>query len=189
MVVNRPTPTTATDIISLADMKEFLRVDHNDEDTTIGALMDAAVLFCGDRTNRHFTANTEAIFYLNNWRAAALAFGPVGNVQNVKYYDVNGTLQTLDTSLWYVEKRTDGVWRIFFHNVPDVADYNAQPIEITCRVGATASPNIKHAMRMLVAHWYENRRGVVVGAGVGATEVPMAVDSLLNPERIETSWQ
>ena len=44
MNVTRPAYATGTDVISLADIKEFLRVDHDDEDTTIGALLDTAVL-------------------------------------------------------------------------------------------------------------------------------------------------
>jgi len=41
---------------------------------------------------------------------------------------------------------------------------------------------VKHAVRMLVAHWYENRRAVVMGTN--PVEVPIAVEALLNSERI-----
>jgi uncharacterized phiE125 gp8 family phage protein len=189
MNVTRPTPTTATDIITLAAMKEFLRVDHDDEDATITAMMDAAVAHCSDVTNRHFTANSEGVFYLPYFRPAALAFGPVTNVQSVQYYDTAGDLQTLNTALWWVEARDNQVWRIFFRDTPDLEDYNATPVVVTCRVGKVASPNIKHAIKMIVAHWYETRRAVVVGSGIGSSEVPMAVNALLNPERLETAWQ
>jgi len=162
-------------------MKEFLRVDHSDEDTTITALLDAAVAHVSDYTNRHFAAGG-AIFHLERWRPAALAYGPVTGISSVSYNDTSGTTQTLDVSKYYIQKHSDDTCLIFFHDVPDLEEYNATPIKIAATVGLTPSNSIKHAVRMLVAHWYENRRGVVTG--VTATTIPMGVHSLLNPERI-----
>ena len=55
-------------------------------------------------------------------------------------------------------------------------------MRISATVGQAASANVKHAIRMLVAHWYENRRAVVTGTITAI--IPMAVESLLNTERI-----
>lgn len=182
MNIARPASVTGTTIISLADMKEFLRVDHDDENTTITALLDAAAAHVGAYTNRHFDASGTATFFLERWRPAALAFGPVKSITSVQYYNTAGSLTTLDTSKYYVQIHRDNTCLIFFHDTPDLEDYNARPIEITASVGLTASQPIKHAMRMLVAHWYENRRAVVTGTITA--EIPMGVHSLLNTERI-----
>ena len=48
------TQPAGTDLLPLSTAKEFLRVDHSDEDTTIEALINAAVQHCQDYTNRHF---------------------------------------------------------------------------------------------------------------------------------------
>jgi hypothetical protein len=71
---------------------------------------------------------------------------------------------------------------IYFRDVPDLEEYNALPIRITASVGGRAEGNIEHAIRMLVAHWYENRRAVVTGTITA--QMPMAVESLLNPVRV-----
>ena len=55
MIITKPSYTTGTDVVSLADMKLFLRVDGGDEDTTITALLNAAVSHISDYTNRHLT--------------------------------------------------------------------------------------------------------------------------------------
>jgi uncharacterized phiE125 gp8 family phage protein len=47
-----------TDIISLVDMKEFLRVDHSDEDTTISAIITSAAMAVQDYTGRVFLSTT-----------------------------------------------------------------------------------------------------------------------------------
>lgn len=181
MNVTRPAYVSGTDIVSLANMKEFLRVDHSDEDTTITALLDAASAFVSDYTNRHFATDGSAIFYLPRFRASALAYGPVKTISSITYADGNGDTQTLETSRYYLDKVRDNTCIIYFHDVPTVELYNAMPIAITATVGTLPTPNVKHAVRMLVAHWYENRRNVVMG---NPTEVPMGVQSLLNVERI-----
>jgi len=163
-------------------MKEFLRVDHSDEDTTITALLDAALSHVQDYTNRHFGTPAEAVFTLERWRPAALAYGPIKTVNTVRYTDTAGVSQTLGTDKWYIEQHPDDTCLIFFHDTPDLEEYNAQPITISASVGGQVSNNVLHAMRMLVAHWYENRRGVVTGTM--ATTIPLGVYSLLNTERI-----
>jgi len=182
MNVIRPAYPTSTTIVSLADMKEFLRVDHDDEDTTITALLDTAVAHVSDYTNRHIGTAANATFYLSHWRPAALAFGPVVSVSQVVYDDTSGTQQTLDTSKWYIGRMAQDSTMIYFRDVPDLEEYNALPIRITASCGGRAEANIEHAIRMLVAHWYENRRAVVTGTITA--QIPMAVESLLNPMRV-----
>jgi uncharacterized phiE125 gp8 family phage protein len=182
MNVTATSPPNGTDVVSLANMKEFLRVDHSDEDTTITALLDAAVSHVSDYTNRHLAAAGTAFFKLERWRPAALAYGPVNSIFKVAYSDTAGVTQTLDASKYYLQQHKDDTCLIFFHDTPDLEDYNATPITIQAVVGGAPSNNVKHAVRMLVAHWYENRRGVVTGTT--ATTIPLGVHSLLNTERI-----
>jgi len=187
MHVNKPAHLSGTSIVTLADAKEFLRVDHSDEDTTIGALLDAAVAWVEDYTNRHLRAGGSATFSLSAFRTAALAYGPVTAITAVQYDDTSGAQQPLNASKYYYEKPHDGSILIHFHDTPDVEDYNAQPVRIVAAVGAAPSANVKHAVKMLAAHWYENRRAVVTGTITA--EVPIAVEALLNVERIIDSRQ
>ena len=182
MHVVRPAHTNGVDIVTLANMKEFLCVDHSDEDDTITALLDAAAAWCEDYCNRRFKTGSSATFYLERWRPASLAFGPVTSIVEVKYDDTSGTEQTLDTSKYYYETVHSGSIMIYFHDVPDLQEYNAHPVRITAGVGKVVTNQVKHAVRMLVAHWYENRRAVVMGTN--PVEVPIAVEALLNSERI-----
>ena len=49
-------------------------------------------------------------------------------------------------------------------------------------VNARLPDNVKHAVYMMVGHWYENREAVIVGSISSA--VPMASEALLNLERV-----
>ena len=182
MIIEKPAYTSGTDVVSLADMKLFLRVDGSDEDTTITSLLDAAVTHISDYTNRHFTGDSDAKFYLEKWRSASLAFGPVTRISAVKYYDTSGTLQTLSSTKWYATANTDSTMRVYFHDTPDLEEYNASPVYLECKVGAQESASVQTATKLLVAHWFENRRAVITGAS--ANTVPLSVHSLLNSERI-----
>lgn len=187
MHVVRPAHTTGTSVVSLSEAKEFLRVDSSDEDTTITALLDAAVAWVEDYCNRSFTRATSAVFHVERWRNAALAYGPVTTITHVKYDDTAGAEQTLSTGKYYIGAATDGSMMIYFHDTPDLETYNAHPVRVTAAVGDIASANVKHAVKMLVAHWYENRRAVVTGTT--PVQVPIAVESLLSVERIIDSRQ
>ena len=181
MHVVRPAHTTGTSVVPLSEAKEFLRVDSSDEDTTITALLDAAVAWVEDYCNRSFSARS-AVFHVERWRNAALAYGPVTAITHVKYDDTSGAEQTLSTDKYYIGAATDGSMMIYFHDTPDLETYNAHPVRVTAAVGVEESANVKHAVKMLVAHWYENRRAVVTGT-ITAT-IPIAVESLLSVERI-----
>lgn len=183
MHIVRPNYTTGTNVVSLDDAKEFLRVDHDDEDTTITALLDAAVAWVEDYTSRSFSSSSLAIFSLGFWRKASLAFGPVSSIVSVTYKDTSGASQTLSTDKYYYETLgNNNSVMIYFHDVPNLEEYNAHPITVNAVVGASASSRVKHAVKMLVAHWYENRRAVVTGTITA--EVPIAVEALLSSERI-----
>ena len=65
----------------------------------------------------------------------------------------------------------------------------AQGIEITFTAGygpggSSVPAQIRHALLMLVAHWFENREPVELGArGAGAVRIPDTVSDLLLPFR------
>jgi len=57
-------------------------------------------------------------------------------------------------------------------------------VQISLTVGyaeADVPAAIVHAIKLMVAHWYENRRQVITS---NPYEIPMGVHSLLNPYRI-----
>ena len=92
---------TGTDIVSLADMKEFLRVDHSDEDATITAIIDAATQSIQDYTGRHFKSTTY-VFYLDSFHFIEFPY-QVATVSSVTYLDRAGASQTLAASKYFTD--------------------------------------------------------------------------------------
>lgn len=107
---------------------------------------------------------------------------PLQSVESVQYYDFAGTLQTVDPSTYNVSMGTPGRIQPAYSKVWPISRPTIDAVQITFTSGygdATAVPeNVKVAILMLVAHWYENREAV---SAVSMVTVPLAVDALLSP--------
>jgi len=181
-VINTP----ALEPISLTEAKEHLRVDHNFDDALISELIKAAREIAEQHTSRPLITQTQ-ILYTDDLIGVIELKPNLQSVTAVRYIDESGTQQTLAQSEYSVS--TSDVIGTVFESVdkswPSVkSGKNAVEIEFICGYGMpddVPSP-IKIAIKMMIAHWYENREATTVG--VSTTETPMAVDLLLNPYRV-----
>ena len=170
---------TGTDIVSLSDMKEFLRVDHSDEDATITAIIDSAVQSIQDYTGRHFKTTTYTAT-LDSFYNTEFPY-QVDGVTTITYNDRAGNPQTLDSSKYFSDViRKPG--RIKFKDTPDLEEDKFNRVAIVGAVTNSINPPLTHAIKMLAAHYYENRRAVVVGTITAV--IPLGIKAIINPYRI-----
>jgi len=171
---------TGTDIISLADMKEFLRVETTDEDVTITALIDSAVQYVQNFTGLHFKLTTFAM-NLDYFHYVEIP-SKIISVTGVTYFDSANQVQTLDTAKYFSDTSHEPA-RVSFITPPSTFDDRYNAVTISGTLGEnTPAPPLVHAMKMLCAHYYENRRAVVVGAM--SSKIPLGIENILNPYRI-----
>lgn len=151
--------------ISLAEAKAQMRVEGNDDDTIIQRLIDAAVAFVDVQGALGFAMITQTWgqWVGPNPSTVMLSLGPVQSVSAIKYYDTNGDLQTATLADFNVfgtpnritvSPKTGYAWP-----VTQTRD-DAIKIEYVIGYGATSASvpqTVRHALMMLVAHWYENR--------------------------------
>jgi uncharacterized phiE125 gp8 family phage protein len=173
------------EIVSVADMRAHLRVDGTDEDGLIASLIDAAVAYLDG-----WQGVLGMALGAQRWRLEAdafpageieIPFGPVIEVQTVEYRDASGAFVTIPALDYRVQIGTRGAriapvsgwW-------PSVDELGA--VRVTFRAGHTTLAAIHKAVplivKLLVAHWYENREAVAV-AGRGAAEMPMSATALI----------
>lgn len=111
-----------------------------------------------------------------------LPYGPVGEVESVKYLDADGAEQTAETSLY---EQTGDVLRLAYNQTWPSPRGDAESVRIRYTAGWATEDvpaPIKAAILLMVGHWYRNRQAVATDQSV--TETPMGVDALLAPYRV-----
>ena len=171
-------------IVSTNDLKTFLRVDHSDEDTLIEALRSAAIEYVQNYCNVQL-GDVTAVMYLDEFRGTwEIPIGPVRSITSIEYNNTPSTTLTLSTSQYYTDLKRKPA-RITTISPPTVHPDTSNGVQVTMELGyqiANIPDGLIHAIKLLVAHFYENRNIVVVGTT--ATEVPNLIHSLLNPYRV-----
>jgi uncharacterized phiE125 gp8 family phage protein len=156
--------------LELHDAKQHLRVDHSEDDAAIVDLIKAAHEYLQALTELTFTT-TSYRSIMQSWPndvAITLAHPPVSAVTSFAYYDEDDASQTFTS---YLLKSDGNVRsRILLDqdtSWPNIYDrHDAITIDYTAGIGADASAlpaTVRHAMRLLVAHWYDNREGLSPG--------------------------
>ncbi|MCR4313382.1 MAG: head-tail connector protein [Candidatus Roizmanbacteria bacterium] len=198
------TSQPATEPITTAEAKSHLRVTFSDDDTYIDTLISAARKICEQYTNRAFITQTwrqnEDSF--NTWNTRLntsriygaridLKINPVVSVTSVKYYDSSNVQQTLASANYQLDNLGDtaALFEGLTAGFPSISSAKVNPIEIIFVAGYGAAgdvpSDIKHAIKLMISHFYENREGVNVGVAlVQQIEMPKVVKALLTPYRI-----
>lgn len=154
-------------VLSLADLKEHLRVDSNDEDDYIGFCRDAAVgmveAYCGV-----YLAAREGVV----WKAEALparidlGVWPLVAISSISWLDSEGNAQTGEADDWRIVSRGD----IALKPGRVLPTGVAAGVEITFDAGftdATRPAVLVRAAKIYAAHLYYNREGYETGVMSG----------------------
>ena len=176
----------AIEPLSLAEAKAFLRVETGDDDDVIGALIAGARI--------HVEAQTRRALITQSWRLAFDAWpddgrltvlpAPLQALSAARVYDFDNGAHALDTGAFVLDKGASTL--IFAPWALPAPGRLAAGIELDVAVGygdaAVDVPQaLRQAIRLLVAHWYENRGLVTAGT---ATVLPSTVAALIAPYRM-----
>lgn len=176
----------AVEPLSLAEAKAFLRVEHADDDDVISALI------AGSRI--HIEAQTRRALVTQSWRLAldhwpadgrrAVRPAPLQEVTAVRVYDGEGVAQSLDLQAFVIDPGNSTLafapWALM---QPGRLAAGIE-FDVVCGYGDAASDvpePLRQAIRLLVAHWYENRVLAAVGT---VTVLPTTVAALIAPYRL-----
>lgn len=186
----------AVEPVSTSDMKLHLRVDHSTDDSLIAALITGARDYVERHTRRALVNTTYRLtldyfpdgpIELPRQPASQIASGGsyAYAMPRIRYYDVDGNQQTLTYAAEDFELGLDSNPPMLhltpMDTWPNTENGKANAVEVDFVAGhgaaaANVPPLLVQCIKLLVAHWYENRAAVQPGFG---GEVPLAVDSIL----------
>jgi uncharacterized phiE125 gp8 family phage protein len=179
----------AVEPLSLADAKAHLRVEHNDDDATIAALIAGA--------RSHVEAQTRRALITQTWRIVrdvwpadgriAVLPVPLQAVVAARVRDEDGAPQAIDVQAFHADTAAAPAIVVFAPWSLPAPGRKVAGIELDVDVGygdtaADVPTPLVQAIRLLVAHWYENRG--VVAVGVSAAPLPIGVTRLIAPYRV-----
>jgi uncharacterized phiE125 gp8 family phage protein len=178
------TTAPAAEPLSLAEAKAHLRIDADDEDALLTALIAAARMFVEKMLGVALITQSWSYFF-DFWPAAGcitLPIAPVQAVSAVKVHDDAGGSTTLDAASYIVDVLSEPARLVLKGALPPVQARTLNAFEIAFSAGhgdeADDVPEpVRQALKLLVAHWFERREPVVLG--LSAQEVPATVAALL----------
>ena len=173
-------PPSATPV-SLSEMKAQLRYTGTSEETYITALLTKATLHLEEVCSRKFYTQTWKLI-LDIWlEEIILPFGQVQSVVSIMYKNEAGDEVTFSSENYNVDQySTPGrIVLAYGEEWPSETLFSLNPIEVVFVCGYVSVPdNLKHAVTLLAAHWFENREPVVVG-NMSVSMLPEAIDALI----------
>ncbi len=192
VMVPRTTVVTAAaaDPVSIAELKEFLRIDDNSEAATLEILLKTAVREAEAWTHRAFITRV-----LRSWfdftppndSSFQIPYSPVTAIASLKSYDDDDTETEMDSTTYIADiisepprlaLRRGSTWPTALRPI------NAIAIQYTAGYGAaTAVPEgLKQAILMICAHYYEGRDSQkLADTFVAVDKMPMVVRAALAP--------
>ena len=182
------TPATENPI-TLTEAKTHLKVDTTADDTFITNLIKSATSSAQEYTNRFFIQTTIQQVG-DKWEDISNLFkSPVLSVTNIKYVDPDGTLQTLNTDIYFLDDVNKPA-RIGLkpnQSYPQIIN-RLNAVQVNYIVGLAEGPDevdegIRQALLLTIGNWYQNRQAVVTGTI--ATELPMNAKFLLDQYKIQ----
>lgn len=175
----------AAEPVTLSDAKHFLRVEHDDDDDLIAALI------AGSRI--HIEAQTRRAMITQTWRltrdawpeSGRLAVLPVPLVTLVaaRIYKADGSTVAVDVTAFAIDKAAAPARLAFTRGALAAPERPVGGIELDITAGYGDAEDVpeplRQAVRLLVAHLYENR-----GSAAPDLALPASVTALIAPYRV-----
>lgn len=178
--------------VSITEAKKQLEIYGSEEahDAQVQRLIEAAV--------EHVEQYTRRALITQTWRLTLNCFPteillprpPVQSVSSITYVDDDGAAQTLSTSLYQTCLDSSPVRIVPAYNQtwPTIRNI-PEAVKVTYiagygDAGTDVPQQLRHAILLLVAHWFENREAVVVGTS--ANDVPLGVMHILERLQVGT---
>ena len=189
--LTRATPP-AVEPVSVSEAKAHLRVDISDDDSYIQNLVSSAREWCEqylDRTliTTQWTMRLDSFPYEIELPRPPIATSGTATAVTLTYTLGDDSTATLSTTAYRVDRNsTPGVVRQLRAGTwpANLDDYNAVAVTWWAGYGASGTSvpaAIRHAILMLVGHWYESRSSVLTGSI--SKEIEFGVKSLLDSQR------
>ena len=192
MKFEQTTFPTATNVVSLAQAKAHLRVEHADDESLIETLIGVAQNVVEGYTGR-FLQQVEGSFYFDDFHefmnlhaGPNLALRNRNSAEGVTYLDTAGRQTVVDLDKYVLEGKGYPARLRMLDTPSDVESDSLNAVRVDVTVGHTQADRpdaLIAAMLLIIGHLYENRQDV----GQHKTHAtPLASRYLMEPYRLKS---
>jgi len=182
------TTAPASEPITTAEAKTHMRITSSADDTYIATLITAARQWCEWYQGRSYIEQIITMYQDTFTSVIYLPQPPAISVTSLKYYDTAGTQTTLTATTHYVSdviSQPGRIYEAYDYSWPATRDMR-KAVEVVYKAGyGSAGSNVpapmKHAIKIMVSNWYENRDPVT---DLKFMRVPFSVEALLDPDSL-----
>jgi len=177
--------------VSVDELKTHLRIESTEESEYLDELERAAREYVEGLLGRKLITQVWKVYY-SSWpdgNVFEIPYGQLQAVSSVAYVDTDGESHEVSTDVYDVDTASEPgkVALAYNQSWPSASLYPTNPISIqfTCGYGDNrlAVPSIlRHAIKLLVGHLYENREATI--AGMTIQTVPIGIYDMLYPYRL-----
>lgn len=157
--------TTGNEILTVSDVKNYVRIDTSADDVLIGRMITEARIYCENYISRDIVPKNRTYYLSETSELINIPFGPVSEISSVtsEGNDADYTVKGLDNELI----KLDGG--------------SAKDVKITYVTTGLSDDLIKNAMLQFISTLYDNRADFVTGTIVA--DVPTETRALLGSYR------
>lgn len=173
-------------VVSLVDLKKHVAIDLSETyyDDMLQSMEQAAVAYIESRA-RIILRNSSYEIFCDQFPDARnplyIPLWPVRSVTDITYTDASGSVVVITNQQKSLNTQPAAMYPAVDTEWPTSQEDNRQSVTFSATVGyannASVPAMVKHAIKMLVAHWFRNRETVLVGSI--SKELEKAVDSLM----------
>ena len=173
-----------TEPVTLADVKTYLKIDNNAEDTLLASMITAARVQLETRLNRAFLRQLWSLYldYLPPDGVIYLPLSPVISIENVAIIDDLQVYNIIDDSFYITNLKPDNGLLKTIKTLPDIAsEYAGLRVQFWAGYGVAATDipaPIGQAILHLVAFWHENRGPIASGE---MHQIPRSILEIIAP--------
>ena len=178
------TSASASEPVTLTEAKAHLRVVGTDEDTYITGLIAVAREKVEVDTERALITQTRRLwiddFPRGNGQVIDIPLKPVSAVTLIEYWSTDEEWVEVDDADYVTDvvSAPGRIWPASGVIWPTIQAGRKHAVRITLTCGAAANSvpaAAKHAMKLLIGHWFENREAV----GKVPTEISLGYEALI----------
>jgi uncharacterized phiE125 gp8 family phage protein len=161
----------ASEPVTLTEAKAQCRVDGSDSDTELNIYIKAARIFVEEYCGIKLAAQTVVLRCRHFCDFVDLPVAPLSAIADIKYLDIVGVEQTLDTAIYEsVLVGLDPSIRLKINQTWPAIRCANDAIRVTASAGYSTVPEpIRAAIVLMVSAWFDNR--TVGPAPEGATNL------------------